>query len=91
MSSKTLLTLLFAAALFGCTKKEATESSAPAISAVPAVPTEASAVASANPVDEDDPGIVVADDLEEKATQQISATNLDAQLDDLEKEIGKSE
>jgi TolA-binding protein len=94
MSTKTLSALLLVAALFGCTKKDATESSPPAPAApsgTSATTAEATAEVPPNPVDEDDPGIVVADDLKEKATQQISETNLESQLDDLEKEIGKSE
>lgn len=92
MSNKTIWAALFVAALvFGCTKKEeATEtipSNAPAVTVTAAAPV----VASANPVDEDDPAIVLTEDLEAKAKQEISATNLEAQLDDLEKEIGKSE
>ena len=95
MSSKTLSALLLLAALFGCTQErrhgKLTASASRAGGGLRGPPPKQRPEVTANPIDEDDPGIVVADDLKEKATQQISETNLESQLDELEKEIGKSE
>jgi hypothetical protein len=78
-------------ALVSCTKKEeAVESNPTTPSTEIAPPVVPSA---ANPVvaEEDDSGLVTSADLEEKAVQAITEKNLDSQLDELEKEIGKSE
>lgn len=74
-----------------CSKKEESQER---VSTNPSVaqplPTTAPEAKPVEPADDDDSGLVVPDELEEKANEAITVKNLESQLDDLEKEIGKS-
>ena len=74
---KTLLVLLFAAALVGCTKNEATQTSGSA-SASASAPPAVSVAAVDLPSEED---------FEDEAEKDITPDNLEAQLSALEKEV----
>jgi len=78
-------------AIVGCSKKDETvEGPRPTTTAMP-VPVDApAAAASPTGTESDDPALVVPADLDRKAADEISAANLEKQLDVLEKEIGKS-
>lgn len=91
MSHGNLTLALFVVSLVaGCTKKEETATEAGSSTSVVTMATVAP-IASASPLEEDDPSIVTAEDLESKAVQAISPANLEEQLDLLEKEIGSAE
>lgn len=97
MSRKLILLVAAIVTLAGCTKKEEapegprpTTTVEPAAVEAPAAAVNAAEASGAVNAD-DDPSVVVADDLKDKATEEISGANLEKQLDALEKEIGKSE
>jgi hypothetical protein len=76
-----------------CSKKEVEpEGPRPTTTQAPSpVDAPAPAASTAENATDDDPNLVVPSDLEEKAKEEISATSLEKQLDELEKEIGRGD
>lgn len=93
MKAGAIYAVLGVLTLGACSKKdEAVEGPRSRATATPsAVAVLAPAPSAAATGGEDDPNVVVPSDLEDKAAEEISAANLEQQLDRLEKEIGKSD
>ncbi|MEZ4227132.1 MAG: hypothetical protein R3B13_39705 [Polyangiaceae bacterium] len=80
--------VLVALAAFGCEKKEEpTPAAAPAPAASIAAPSDTAGAEPTAAADEGD--IPTEEDFEDEAEQQITASNLESELDKLEKEIGE--
>jgi hypothetical protein len=93
MSFKVIGIVLVGGALGACSKTEAiSEGPRPTTTQTPLpVDPPAPAASAMDAGREEDTDLVVPSDLEEKAKEEISATNLEKQLDALEKEIGSGE
>ncbi|MGC4063185.1 MAG: hypothetical protein QM784_00755 [Polyangiaceae bacterium] len=93
MTRKLIVALLMVGASSACSKNETiSEGPRPTTTLVPsAINPPAPAANGADSGTNDDFNLVVPSDLDEKAKEEISATNLEKQLDELEKEIGRDE
>ncbi len=86
MKRLALMGLAMSLAGLGCSKKE---EATPAPTAAPAPSAAATTATDESPATDDSEDIPTEQDFEDEAEQQITASNLETELDALEKEIGE--
>lgn len=97
MKAVAIASFALVALIAGCSKPEPPPE--PAVSATASSATEApapaasapAAAASADTAPADNDGLELQEDLEDRATQEVTAQNLDSELDKVEKEISKGD